>query len=87
MNLTKPLLDYYLGYFQAHGEPALVTICNCKIPSDVILEQYKKLDPIETLSTKDKNELWEYAKEKYPDGDKEIRLRLIKITYTIGNLI
>jgi len=87
MNIAKPLLDYYLGYFQAHGEPALVTICNCKVPSDVVLAEYKKLDPIEKLPAKEKNELWEYAKEKYPNGDKETRLRLIKITYTIGNLI
>lgn len=87
MSPTKSLLDYYLGYFQAVGEVALVTICNCKVPSDVILSEYKKLPPIENLPTKEKNDLWEYAKEKYPDGDQETRLRFIRITYTIGTLV
>lgn len=87
MNISQPLLDYYLGYFQAVGEPTLVTICNCKVPSDIVLSEYKKLIPIENLPTKEKNELWEYAKEKYPNGDKETRLRFIRITYTIGTLV
>lgn len=85
--MFEKLLKYYLDYFQTVGEPALVTICNCKVPSDIILEQYKKLSPIEKLPVNEKNELWEYAKEKYPDGDMETRLRFIRITYTIGTLV
>jgi len=81
------LLDYYLGYFQAVGEPALVTITNCKVPSDIILGEYKKMPPIESLPSEQKNELWDYAKEKYPNSDKETRLRFTRITYTIGNLL
>lgn len=87
MSLFKPLLDYYLGCFQSQGEPALQTICNCTVPSEVVLSEYKKLTPIENLSEKEKRELWEYAKEKYPEGNDETRIRFTKIVYTIGNLI
>lgn len=87
MNINKPLLDYYLGYFQASGEPALKKICNCKVPSDIVLQAYKQLIPIEALPEKEKIELWEYAKQMYPDGDQETRLRFTRITYTIGTLV
>ena len=85
--MYKSLLKYYLDYFQEHGEPALVRICNCIVPSKIIIRAYKKLTPIEDLPTKEKNELWEYAKQMYPDGDKETRMRFIKITHTIGHLL
>lgn len=87
MKLTEPILKFYLEYFQSIGEPALLTLCNCKIPSYIILAEYKKLKPIEELKTQEKNDLWEYAKEKYPDSDKETRLRFIRTTYTIGTLV
>ncbi len=81
------LLNIYLSEFQNKGEPVLKTICNLSVPSEVILNKYKSLQPIEDLPEKDKNELWLYAKEIYPDGDKETRIRFTKIVYTIGNLI
>ena len=81
------LLNMYLAEFQNKGEVVLKTICNCTVPSNVVLSHYKKLVPIEDLPEKDKNELWLYAKEIYPDGDKETRIRFTKIVYTIGNLI
>ncbi len=85
--MFKELIQYYLYCFQQNGEAALVTICNCKVPSDIVLSEYKKMPPIESLPLEQKNELWDYAKEKYPDGDKETRLRFTKITYIIGNLL
>ena len=85
--MLKQLLKYYLDYFQQHGEAAIMVICNCGVPSKIILEQYKRLPPIENLSELEKKELWAYAKEKYPTGDKETRIRFIQITYTIGTLL
>ena len=81
------LIQIYIGQFNKHGESALKTICNLTVPSKIILSAYKKLTPIEDLPTKEKNELWEYAKQMYPDGDKETRMRFIKITHTIGHLL
>jgi len=85
--MMKPLLDMYLGIFQEKGEASLISMCNCTVPSKIILEAYKKLLPIENLPKEQKEELWQYAKETYPNGDKETRLRFTKITYTIGNLL
>ncbi len=85
--MFNELISYYLNCFQQQGEPALITICNLKVPSDIILSEYKKLPPLETLPDEQKKELWEYAKEKYPNGDKDTRIRFTKIVYTVGNLI
>ncbi len=85
--MFKPVLDFYLGLFQANGEAVLKSLCNCVVPPKIIIEAYAKLPPIETLPEKEKLELWEYAKTMYPDGDKGTRVRFTKITYTIGNLL
>jgi len=85
--MFKELIKYYISMFQKDGQQALITLCNCKVPSDILLIEYKKLPPIEDLSVDEKNQYWEYAKEIYPTGDTETRLRLIKITYVIGTLL
>lgn len=85
--MFEPLLKYYLDYFQEKGEPALITLCNLKIPSDILLMQYDKMPSIESIPIEQKKELWEYAKTKYPDGTLEQRTRFCKIVHTVGNLI
>jgi len=85
--MFKELIKYYISMFQRDGQQALVTLCNCKVPSDILLIEYKKLSPIEDMSEKEKQDYWEYAKEIYPAGDTETRLKLIKITYVIGTLL
>lgn len=85
--MFRELVTRYLMLFQEKGEQALVIICNCKIPGDIILKEYNKLPPIESLPEEDKKDLWQYAKQIYPDGDNETKLRFIKITYTIGTLL
>ena len=85
--MFKDLIDMYLGYFAAHGEPALLTICNCKIPSDIILIDYKKLMPIEDLPDKEKKDLKQYVIDLFPDKTIEEKLNCCKIIYTIGTLL
>lgn len=85
--MFQPLFDMYLGYFQAHGEAALTRFCNCTVPSEVILSFYPKCAPIEDLPQKEKEELWAYAKETYPNGDKDLWLKFSKIVHVIGNSI
>lgn len=52
-----------------------------------MLMEYTKLPPIESLTEDEKKDLWQYAKEMYPNGDEATRLRFIKITYTVGTLL
>lgn len=70
--------------FHQYGEPILIALCNCKVPSDIILAKYETIKPITDESMV---ELMKYAKEKYPNGDEETRLRFVKITHTIGTLL
>lgn len=85
--MFKDLIDMYLGYFAAHGEPAIVTICNCKVPSDVVLIAYKKLPPIENLSDKEKKDLKQYVIDLFPEKTIQEKLDCCKIIYTIGTLL
>jgi hypothetical protein len=85
--MLKQILEMYLGYFTAHGESAIKVICNCKVPSDVILMAYKKLSPIELMPENDKKELKKYVIELFPEKTTKDKLNCCKIIYTIGTLL
>lgn len=85
--MLAQLVTYYLRYFQEHGEAALTTICNCKVPSDILLVEYKKLPPIEEMGEKEKTEMKKYVIELFPDKSVQDKLRCCKVIYTIGSLI
>ena len=69
------------------GEVAIKTICNCVIPSHVMIIEYKKLSPIEELPDHDKKELKKYVIETLKGKTKEELVNCAKIVYTIGTLI
>lgn len=85
--MYKSLIDMYLGLFQAGGEPMLIAICNCKVPSDVILSEYKKLSPIEEMPEKEKTEMKKYVIASFPEKTTQEKLEACKIIYTIGTLL
>jgi hypothetical protein len=47
---------------------------------------YGKLLPIEMLTKEEKNNLWEYVKEKYPTRSKQDKIELCKSVYVMGSL-
>lgn len=57
------IIQSYIQEFHKSGEIVLKNICNLSIPSQIVFTEYKKLTPIDGLPLKEKNELWEYAKE------------------------
>lgn len=85
--MFNQLLYMYLDYFSGHGEQAIKTICNCSVPSQIILMSYKKLPPIENLSEKEKKELKQFVIETFPEKTIQEKLNCCKIIYTIGTLL
>lgn len=85
--MFKDLIDMYLGLFQARGEPILIAICNCKVPSMVFLEAYKKFPPIEQMPEKEKKEIKLFVHKTFPSKTVEEKLEAAKITYTLGTLL
>jgi len=85
--MFKELMDMYLGVFQARGESALVAICNCNVPSQVVLSAYKKLPPIEQMPDNEKKEMKQYVRETFPNKTAEEKMNACKIIYTIGTLL
>jgi hypothetical protein len=87
MKEFAPLITEYLRGFQEKGEPFLKTICNCKVPSEIILSEYRKLPPIERMPEKDKKELKRYVIDAFPYKTIVEKLDCAKIVYTIGTLL
>lgn len=79
------LFHFYLNEFYLHGEPYLKTIANCAVPSRIVRMKYKSLPPIESLEEDKRRELWEYAKECYPDETETFRIHFCQIVHCIGS--
>ena len=77
--ITDHIFAAYLLKFYEVGEPLLKTICECTVPSKIVLERFKNDIPEGELGR-----LKEYAKEVYPDGNDELHWKFIKITHVIG---
>lgn len=78
------LIKYYLNEFQQKGIDFIKAIVNCEIPSKIILMKYKTIEPI----TEDQmDDLYNFAKELFPDGDEDKLLKTVFITHTIGTLL
>lgn len=81
------LFQYYLSEFTRRGEQSLKDICNLTVPSQIVLEKYRKLLPIELLIKKEKEDLWMEAKRLFPGRDKEFLMNATKIIYTVGTCL
>lgn len=81
------IFSQYLKEFYVVGEDYLKTIANCPVPSRIVRMKYKSLPPIESLEEDKRRELWEYAKECYPDETEVFRMNFCQIVHTIGSLL
>lgn len=80
----QPIIDYYLGYFSAHGEEAIKVICSLSVPVEILCMKYKTIIPI---PNEQKEELRLYSKELFPDKTDEEIEKTMKVIYTIGTLL
>lgn len=85
--MFRELLQMYLDYFQNNGEPSLKIICNCDVPSKIILNAYKKLPPIEDMNEREKKEMKRYVIDMFPEKSPEEKVKCCKIIYTIGTML
>lgn len=84
------LFAHYLNEFTINGEPVLKALINSDVPRKIVVERYERFPKeqrLETMSSKDKKELWEYVKELLPHGTKQQRLDAAKVVFTIGTLL
>lgn len=85
--MFKELIALYLQKFYEIGEPFLKTICNCSVPTKIILSEYVKLPPIESMPDKEKKEMKLYVIAMFPEKTIEEKLICCKVIYTIGTLL
>jgi len=85
--MFSEIMSYYLSEFNRLGEPFLKILCSLNVPSQIVLWEYKKLPPIETMNEKDKKELKTYIIQMFPEKTIEEKLNCCKIVYSIGSMI
>lgn len=85
--MFQDLITSYLRQFNEIGEPFLITLCNCVVPSKIVLEEYRKLPPIENMPDKEKKEMKAYVIQMFPEKTIAEKLICCKVIYTIGTLL
>lgn len=78
----EPLFQACLNAFYQKGEDAIKVVCNCRVPSMVVLDRYKSLPP---MPDEERKELIQYAAELFPGWSGDRLEQVAKIVYTIGN--
>lgn len=70
------------------GEEAMLAVCNCNIPSVVILSEYERLENKFDRLPKDEIEsMWEYVGSRFPDKTREEKIKCCKIIHCFGELL
>lgn len=88
MKEYAPIVGMCLLEVHEKQEEAIKTICNCQVPSHVMLVEYSKLKvKLEHLPIQEKKELWDYAYQMLPTKTSQDRLKVCKIIHTIGQLL
>lgn len=83
-----PIVGMCLLEVHEKKEDAIKTICNCKVPSHVMLVEYGKLKvKLEDLPKDEKKELWDYAYQMFHTKTSQERLNVCKIIHAIGQLL
>lgn len=83
-----PIVGMCLLSVHEKGVDAIKTICNCTIPSYVMMMEYLKLEiKIEDLDTEEKERMWQEVYEMFPHKTKQERLNVCKIIHTIATLL
>jgi hypothetical protein len=74
----------YVPAFHTTGEPFIRTLCNHKVPMDIMLSAYKKIAPIPEEQVE---ELMNYATEMYPDETEYFKENVTKVVYTLAHYL
>lgn len=88
MKEYAPIVEMCLLEIFEKGEAAIKTICNCDVPSHVMLVEYEKLSTrIEDIPPDEKEKMWKEVYEMFPKKTKEERIKVCKIIHCIPELL
>lgn len=84
----KELIGFFLMQIVDKGESALVAILGCSVPRYVLFGEYNRLGlQIEDLGKDEKQQMWEFIHQHFPDRTKEFRIDSCKIIHLVSHLI
>lgn len=87
MTFCAPIIEMCLYYAMDQGEEGVATICKCSVPSYVLLQEYKKIPQIEERSKEDRQQIWDFVNERFPNKTKEEKINCCKVIHTISTLL
>lgn len=69
MSVEDNLMDFFIKLFNEtkDTDSYFKFMCNCTVPQMIIKVKYSRLTPIEGISHDERIELFEYAKELFPE--------------------
>jgi len=74
----------YVPAFHTTGESVIRTLCNNRVPMEIMLCAYNKIAPIPQDEVE---ELMNYATEMYPDETEYFRENVTKVVYTLAHYL
>jgi len=81
------LAGLYLDMFYQRGGEALPTLTKLTAPKLVWLSIYKDFPPIESISKKERWDLFRYVIASFPEYERMDKMDAARIVYTIGNCL
>lgn len=88
MKDLKSIVGMCLMEVHEKGEEAVKIICNCSIPSRVMLIEYDRLETkLDDLPTDEKEAMWQHVHKTFPYKNQIERLNVCKIIHTIATLL
>lgn len=67
------------------GEDGLIALCNCDVPSKIILFDYERLEKkLDQLPRDEIEAMWEYVGANFPNKSREEKINASKIIHWVG---
>lgn len=83
----NPIMAHYLNSFEMKGEVILKSICNCVVPSQIVMSYYPNVMPIEQLPDEKKRDLKKTVIAMFPEKTPQELIQCCKIIHTMGILL
>ena len=88
MTTFGEIIQDYLFYIQEKGEPGLITLLNCKVPTDILVSEHTRLNlTLSEIQQKEKNEMWEFVCKTFPLYHQQQKINCCKVIQLIGYLL
>jgi hypothetical protein len=82
-----PLVGEYLSYVSENGERGLITLCNCTVPSEVLVREHTRLKlELSNMPGDEKQETWNFVCRTFPEHNQQQKMVTIYLFTLTKNM-